>query len=75
MIMLLSIPNLLGKIKPLLKTIQNRVVLATPTVVDEGEEKLCKEMHHRNEELSLPLDLPPCFVLYSLYVQRVNVRT
>ena len=32
MIMLLSIPNLLGKIKPLLKTIQNRVVLATSDI-------------------------------------------
>jgi len=49
----------------------------SPTVVDKGEEKPFKEMHHRNEEteLSLSLDLPPVFVLYSLYEQRMNVWT
>ena len=44
-------------------------IMANPTVVDEGEKKPFKEMHHRNEEteLSLSLDLPQVFVLYSLY--------
>lgn len=46
----------------------------SPTVVDEGEEKPCKEMHHRNEEteLSLSLDLLQVFMLYSLYEQRMK---